>query len=204
VDTYFLYNPHQLKAFQRFYAAGKDEVKSSWPDVSVGVVFAFNDFRVSDSVFRALVPNCDHVSFTYYPIRTNMRLRKPAVARSDIAEMVEAAGDKKLILTEIGYPSAESLGSSVDLQNEFYRNAFDALQAQPNRIAGAAFFLMSDIPTDVVTVLTEYYHLSSDEAFTTFLATLGVHDLQGAEKPAWRMFADRTKQLRELEACVAE
>jgi hypothetical protein len=130
-----------------------------------------------------------------------LRPRDPKFAKSDIADIVAAAGGRPLVFTEIGYPSAETLGRNADAQRDFYQGVFDALESHPDRIAGGSFFLMSDIPSATVRDLASYYNLPAGGAFVDFLGSLGVHDAAGAPKPAWEVFSRRAPALRDARAC---
>lgn len=200
VDTYFREAPERVMPFVDFYQAGREQVKALSGQTSVGVVFAINDLRRSDAVFRAMLALCDHVSFTYYPMRRDVTARPPEVAASDIAEAVSLAGDKPVIFTEVGYPTAETLGGGETAQAKFYTEAIAAIRSQGGRVLGASFFLMSDFPDSVVLDVLRYYGLEEDSPFRSFLASLGVHNVEGGAKPAWVAFRELARPPAECSA----
>ena len=191
IDIYFSTNGSSLPAFQQFYAAGASRLKAAAPGVSVGVVFSYSAYSYNNAVFQSFSPAVEHIAFTYYPIRSDFSVRDPGVAASEIAEMAALSGSKKLLLTEIGYPSSTVLGSSLDKQAAFSTAVFDAIQKQGGHIVGASFFQMSDMPPATVNFLVSYYPTSNSQAFGAFLGSLGAWDPAGTPKPAWSTFSTR-------------
>jgi hypothetical protein len=198
VGQYLQTHPAEVEAFKSLLDQGRRSVRNLRPDISVGTVFAYSEYRSNDLAFRELYEHLDHIGFTYYPLRASFQVRSPASARSDIAEMVASAAGKPLVLTEIGYPSSAELGSSPELQAQFYEVVFETLRRYPEQIRSASIFLMSDIPPSVVQDLVRYYGFDDNPKFTAFLASLGLRDLTDGAKPGWYRFEQLTSQLSGL------
>jgi hypothetical protein len=140
------------------------------------------------NAYRAIADLVDFVSFTYYPLNADFTMRPPSDLRRDIERMLDVAADRKLYIQEIGYPSSERLNSSPRKQAEFYSAAFQVLRSHRDRINGATFLFMSDLPRAVVDSLGLYYTLPNSGNFKAYLQTLGILEASGTPKPAWDVF----------------
>jgi hypothetical protein len=123
-------------------------------------------------------------------------MRPVSDLRPDVDRMIEAAGDRRLYIQEIGYASAERLHSSPRQQADFYATAFDILGDRSDRIIGATFLFMSDLAQSVVDSLGGYYQLANSANFKAYLQTLGVLEQSGAPKPAWTVFRREALSMR--------
>src|SRR5262249_17283713 len=114
----------------------------------------------------------------------------------DIERMLDAARDCRVYIQEIGYASADRVNSSPAKQAEFVEHAFDALRRHRDRIVGATFLFMSDLPRAMVEFFGLYYGSQSGN-FKAYLETLGLHDRNGKPKPAWSVFQREALALRQ-------
>jgi hypothetical protein len=137
----------------------------------------------------------EHVAFTYYHF-ADWKMKPLWVVSRDIAETIEWAAGKPLLYTEIGAPSDPRLGSSNQIQADFYTAVFNALRVSGAKIAAVHFFLLSD-PNDAITSrLQSYYGMTSNSAFPIYLGSLGMIDRQGVAKPSWNNFVNQAASLR--------
>ncbi|HWP84436.1 MAG TPA: hypothetical protein VNN17_04565, partial [Terriglobia bacterium] len=77
---------------------------------------------------------------------------------------------------------------------------FAELRYYPEQIQAANFFLMSEIPADVVNALSARYGTASPY-FVEFLSTLGLFDHNNNPKPAWYTFASQAAAGARLSSC---
>lgn len=204
VDTYLAANPGETEAFVRFVDAGTAVLTDAAPDVATGVVFGFDSWRISDSVFRRLYPGVNQVSFTYYDANSQIPgtiQRGAADVPFDFADMLNAAGSKPLVLTETGYTSSADVGGGVDRQQDFYSAMFAQLAAAGNRAGGATFAFMSEFPPETIAALTIQYGAGSP--WVSWLGGLGLFDRQGNPKPAWDVFTSSAPALKANTGCTA-
>jgi hypothetical protein len=135
------------------------------------------------------------VAFTYYPM-TGFQVVSAGQEFQHVDQMLVFAGERPLVLQEIGYPSSAKCGSSEAKQAAFVKNVFRAIKANQNRIAFASFFIQSDLAPKMVQTFGGYYGLK-DDSFLAFLGSLGMQDKDQKPKPAWNAFLDGLKSVQE-------
>lgn len=195
VDVYLTAHPSELGSYYSFVDAGERAVAAVSPAISTGLVFAFDSYQLNDMTFRALSPLLHHVSFTYYAGNIlapgGVGQRDPADVPFDIALMVSAAKGKPLVMTEIGFSSSPSIGSSQTLQQAFYSNIFAALSVNGGKVSAASFSFMSDIPSSVANDFAGVY--GGSQAWASWFQHLGLFDAQGSPKAGWTTFQTQAK-----------
>lgn len=181
-------------AYARFAEAARRHVRELEPELAVGVTLTWGGFEKRRALCEMLLESCDTLTLTHYPFDEGMQVRAPSLIARDLDAMVEAAGEKALLLQEIGYPAgdeppaASDLGSSAELQHQFVAAFFEALASRP-KIRFASYFALSDFPASRVDWLLEYYGIDV-EPFREFLATLGLHRADGTPRPAFEAFLE--------------
>ena len=70
------------------------------------------------------------------------------------------------------------------MQAEFYGDVIRALE-ESDKFVFVNFFLMSDLPDEMVNDFAKYYKLPDVDLFKSYLQTLGIFDKNGNPKPAW-------------------
>jgi hypothetical protein len=113
----------------------------------------------------------------------------------DFPLMLDIAGDRPLVLQEVGYPSAESLGSSEQKQADFITNVFAAWDQAGSKIPFLSIFALGDLSDDLMNQLGAYYGLAQDTNFLDYLRTLGLRQVDGTPKLAWQTFLDEAAHL---------
>lgn len=193
VDVYFQDQPAALVAFDRFYAAAYQEIKRLAPEVQVGLTFTYDGIRQHPEIFKTLGPRGDVNCLTYYPMGANFQFEDPSVADRDIGKMGAIVGSKKFILSEIGYGSAPSLGSSEAKQAEFYRNVFQALRKHRDHLVAAVFLHQRDWSTKTCDDFAVWYRMGGKE-FKDYLCSLGIMDQNARPKEAWKTFQEEMRR----------
>ena len=187
INGYFGSHRNEIAAYATLIGRVRDTVRSEFPNAQFTVNFTFDAVDDIDR-YRAITSQTDLASFTYYPLNADFTMRPPSELARDVSRMLDASDDKRLYIQEIGYASAERLHSSPARQAEFYSNAFALLREHRDRIVGATFLFMSDLPRLVVDYLGLYYRLPNSDNFKAYLGTLGVMQRDGTPKPAWEVF----------------
>jgi hypothetical protein len=196
VDGYFASRRNEIGDYAQLMRRVLDTARDEFPNAQFTINFTFSG--VNDmGRYRALTDLTDFASFTYYPLNGDFTMRSPSDLRRDIERMLDVSDGKPLYIQEIGYASAERLNSSPQRQAEFYRNAFEILRDRRDRIIGATFLFMSDLPRGIVELLGGYYRLPNSENFKAYLQTLGVLERDGTPKPAWEVFRREALAIKE-------
>jgi hypothetical protein len=205
VDTYLTVYPAELSAYSAFIQAGQTIISGANPALSTGVVYSFDSWRLSNSVYLALNPQMQNVAFTYYDANATVPTavqRAPGDVAFDFADMVTAAGGKPLVLTEVGYASSTAISSSPALQQTFYSNALTAFAGASGKLTGASFSFMSDFPAATDASLAAAYG-PSGSSWVSWIGTLGLFDSSGNAKPAWSTFQAQATPMQANKGCVA-
>jgi hypothetical protein len=196
VNPYFASRGGEIDQYAQLLRRVRDTIRQEFPNAQFTVNFTFD--AVSDmGRYRPLTELTDFASFTYYPLNADFTMRPIADLRRDVDRMLDAAGGKRLYIQEIGYASAERLGSSPARQAEFYETAFDILRERGDRVVGATFLFMSDLSRFIVEYLGIYYRLPNSDNFKAYLQTLGVIEQNGTPKPAWDVFRREAMAMKE-------
>lgn len=194
VNAYFAGRGGEIDAYKTLYLAGAGRFKQAVPGVLTSVNLTFDGLVAGDPRLRSLSDISDFLSVTYYPLYPDFTVKEPEMINHDFINMIGAANGKKVLLQEAGYPSSVLNDSSEEKQAKFIDTVFDNLTEHKNYFWGANFFLMSDLPDDVVNDFAKYYNFPHSERFKAFLKTLGMFDDQGKAKKSWNSFYSRASK----------
>jgi hypothetical protein len=195
VDGYLSQHRDEIAGYAELIRGVAPTAHEEFPHAQLTVNFTFGA-AADYARYGAIARLTDFASFTYYPLNADFTMRPVSDLRPDVDRMIEAAGDRRLYIQEIGYASAERLHSSPRQQADFYATAFDILGDRSDRIIGATFLFMSDLAQSVVDSLGGYYQLANSANFKAYLQTLGVLEQSGAPKPAWTVFRREALSMR--------
>ncbi|MBI5706557.1 MAG: hypothetical protein HZC36_06160 [Armatimonadetes bacterium] len=193
VDGYLNSRPGEVAGYKRFLARGRAIIRKIRPDIGVGVTVMCLESQKSPNLASLLQENTDVCIFTYYPSGAGPTANNPSIWASQFDFMLGIAGNRPLLLQEIGYPASEKAGSSPEKQAEFIGEVFRQLDRHTARIPLAAFFMQSDFPASLMHVLESYYGIS-DPGFLAFLGSLGLKDAKGQPRPAWKVFEEAVRK----------
>jgi hypothetical protein len=196
VNEYFKSKKGEMTAYKRMLEQVMPDLKRVFPGAQFSINFTFFAAPMLHREYGELLSLCDFVSFTYYPLNSDLTFRPPSDVPGDMATMVRAAENKPVFLQEMGYSSSPTLNSSEDVQAEFIRQAFAELRRYSNQIFAAHFVWMSDLPDSVVDDFTKYYRMPNSANFRAYLATLGYFDKNGRPKKAWHAFEQEALRMR--------
>ena len=96
--------------------------------------------------------------------------------------------DKPIYLAEVGYPSSQLNGSSLEKQTEFVYYIFKTWDAHADQIQLISFTFQTDLSPEHVSEFEDYYGYSN-KAFAEYLRSLGLRTYEGKDKPAWQRLA---------------
>jgi hypothetical protein len=198
VDSYLKSRDREIEQYARMFERVKGPASDAFGGAQVTVNVTADAVREFSRKFGPITRLGDYASFTYYPLNINFTMRDPSQAMGHVNDIMDAAGSQRVMFQEIGYASAERLGSSLEKQAQFYRNVFAALEKHGDRVIGANFLFMSDLPPKTVEELGDYYKLPFfKDNFKAYLGTLGLFDQQGRPKPAWDVFREQAQRFKQ-------
>ena len=187
----------EISAYRRFLALGKAAIKRVKPEIQVGVTVMLMDGMKQPPLLRQLQEGMDITIFTYYPNAGGTAAADLASMDRHFDFMLDIAGARPLLLQEIGYPTSPKTGSSEERQAQFVKAVFGQLDRHAARIPLAAFFMQSDFPPSLMSVLEQYYGIG-DPTFLAFLGSLGLQDAKGQPKRAWKTFQEEVSRRKPL------
>jgi len=188
IDPYFQQHRSEVGPYVKLFQVAAQRAKQLDPNIQVSATITFGGVGAMNSLLAPLAQNFDFAAFTYYPLNDDFTMRGPETASRDLDRMVQAAGSKKIILQEVGYPSGTLNNSSEDRQAQFFSEVFKYVSAHPAPFAGINFFLMSDLSDSLVETFAHYYGLPHADRFRSYLKTLGMFDDHGQPKKSWDVF----------------
>lgn len=187
VDQYFKHHQNEVDQYAKLMAAIAPVIRRLWPNAQVTVNFTWEAAdRVRD--YQPIFDQMDVVSFTYYPLNPDFTVKNVSEIDGHFRKLSEAAGRKRIILQELGYPSGAANKSSEEKQAQFIERSIRAARALGNQMIAMNFLWMSDLPDSVVEEFAKYYNLPNADRFKSYLATMGMFDTQGRPKQAWSVF----------------
>ncbi len=191
VDVYLSQHPGEWAAYKSFYEDAVNYLHQRSPSLKLGVTTTYSGASGTDSLnVRSLNGSSDVFILTYYPIGNQFAPRQPSVAATEIIQMVSLAGGRPLILQEVGYPEATSLGGSEQAQAQFVTNVFSAWQTQGTVIPFLNFFCMHDFTLAQCDSLALYYGFPNNQPIKDFLGSLGLRNVNGTPKQSWQALLD--------------
>jgi hypothetical protein len=189
VDKHLSLHPGDWLAYQSFYEDAVHYIHGRSGSIKLGVTTTFGGASGMDSLkVRNLNDSSDVFILTYYPVGSQFVPRTPQIASSEIDRMLLLAHGRPLVLQEVGYPAAVSLGSSGQAQAEFVTAVFTAWATHRDEMPFVNFYCMHDPTLTQCDSIAAYFGLPTDQAYKDFLSTLGFRSVNGAPKPAWQAF----------------
>ena len=186
VDPYFDNGrSSEIPGFHIFVNTIQAYLHTQLPNVKVGVTVTAGGWLGSNvQTWLNLTADTEAMIITYYPLNSDFTVQDPIAPAAAFPDLVQLAGDRDVVLQEVGYPTSSLLNSSEAKQAEFIHQVFAAWRDSGQRIEFLNLFLLHDFSSDLVSALTTYYGIS-DPKFVAFLATLGLRNADNTDKAAW-------------------
>ncbi|MDX2064118.1 MAG: hypothetical protein SFX74_00090 [Fimbriimonadaceae bacterium] len=184
-DIYFADKADELDGFMRLYRATKSTLKTSAPDLPIGVTTTWEGISTRKSICQTLQQESEFLFLTYYAVRPDYSLQPNTEVRKHLAEMAAFTGTKPWVLQEFGQPASPVLGASDATQDAFLKETLRVLPEFAPRLKAAVYFSQVDFSPELVTALKTYYG-AQDPRFAAFLGSLGLRDATGKARPGLR------------------
>lgn len=183
-DVYLGQDPAAWAAYTAFYAATAAHARALWPGArlsaeatlpgAIGLMLAYN---------QVLNQHSDVLSVSYYPLNPGFTVQAPQVVQGAF-DQICALYALPIDFEEIGYPSGDRNKSSLAQQAEFVHEVFLAWDRHVDRVRMVDFTWMHDLPPGVARLIARIYGVHNPR-FTEYIATLGLRNFDGTDKPAW-------------------
>ncbi len=190
IDGWLNAHPTEIEPFTAFVASNRTYIQAQNPAMGVGATLMFGAVERGDAWLVDILAVSDAAVLTYYPLNDDFTVREPNVVADDFALMVEFAGNKPILLQEVGYPSGYTdhpgNHSSGAKQAQFVTNIFTELSNYP-QIRFLSFLQMADWVDAECDGFLGYYGLDAPR-FREYLCSLGIRETTGEAKPAYDAF----------------
>lgn len=190
VDVYFAAHPDELDDYLMFYESAAELIRKTFPDATPGITVTFDGTRdpVRLAMIQKIIQKVPVVSFTYYPV-LDLVAQPVDQVPAHLDKMIQLAGDKPIILQEVGFPSSPAVQSSEAMQAAFFTTFLTEIQKRP-QFKMASIFLLHDLGENYCNTFDQYYGFSQAstalrQQFHAFLCSLGLRNVDGTPKPAW-------------------
>lgn len=199
VDAFFYEVPSvDPEAYVRLIDAARSHVHVTQPELAVGVTLTGTEVLAEGDIFQLLRPATDIIPFNFYPIDWWSADWYTVFDLEDISgyidQFMQIYGNAPVVIQELGCPSAEANGSSLDYQAQCFEVMFEALQAYPN-VRYVTVFTLFDWDEAACDLVIDWFGLTEDELpdiyfdrWRGFLCTLGLLNPDFSPKPAWEVF----------------
>ena len=206
VNNYFGKHESEWPAYVKFVAAGAVTVRREEPKISVGVVLNHTDDP--GRFWRDLAPVCTHFAMTYTtpcsilkkdPTLGALNPKDPNFFAKTFDAAMRMAGNRKLLLTEVGCPTHPSLDSSPAIQAQFITALFAWLRRAEPRVAGLSWTGDKDWPYDATKdALTKMFgdQVLGLRGFIRLLTSRGLRYEDGKKKPGYDAFKNALETYR--------
>jgi hypothetical protein len=173
-------NTQAWQEYRTFYESSAAYARSLWPDLPISTKVTYEGLIGPESdIAREIYGSSDVVMTTYYPLEGDFSVKEPESVQEDFQILTGLFPDKKIHITEIGYPSSPVNGSSQAKQALFIQTMFRAWDDHADQIPVLSYSWLTDLPEASVQELEAYYGLK-DKGFGEFLRTLGLRTYSGS------------------------
>jgi len=155
------------------------------PDVKTGISVTANALITPNANAQAALAANDVAFVTYYA--ANNFGNGTGGVGTDIADVL-AATQLPVVFKEFGYATGSAAGGSDGGQQTFVRDLFTAWDAHAARIPMLVYSRMFDGDMTACTQQAHDYGEDGNQAFISFLCTLGLRSYGDVAKPAWTDF----------------
>lgn len=196
-DNIFADLPELPGQLLTFLNESKSHIKSIDDRIAVTITFAEGSLKSNFPGTDALIAACDVACFNFYGSEGTdsspfNRTLTPAEIRSDIQQMLQIAGDKPILIQELGMHSgSEILASNEEIQRQFFEVFFTEMQKEERIRAAYVFQLVDWSPTLTSSYIQLLEGLPQEfiDGFEESLNTIGLlHYEDGQRKAAWGEF----------------
>lgn len=208
VNDYFVSHRDEIPAYKTFFLAVQSAIKEEYPDLKIGMTFAYHDAETTNSIdIIQELDLGDFLPLTLYLYNPGFKFdRDPAELEIYLDRILALAGEKPVAFAEIGWNTSESLSGSQEDQEKFVREAFRLLTLHRDQIEFISWFDLHDSKLEnsydsALTFIPKDSHLIQDETFMTvfvdFLNYHGLRENDGTPKLGWFAFQEEARDYLE-------
>lgn len=184
VDGY-LKTDADWQAYTTFFEEVSAYIRTVRPQLKIGVKGMFDGMTGTHlDHFQQLNRLTDVVMMNYYPLNAAMQLKSVKQVHRDFKDFNQLYNGREVFIMEIGCPSGKPNNSSPQIQAEYIAEFFKIWDRYAKSIQLMNFVWMHEQPKSQVKNWETYYGIEHKN-FRSFLATLGLRQANGRDKPAF-------------------
>ncbi len=184
--NYLLLEEGDWAAYKKFFQAVTGHIHRNYPYIDVGCKTTVKDglFSEQKEAIVSLNQFSDVVMLNYYPQDEFYHVDNPEDVYAHLRQLGEVFKNRRIWLTEVGYPSgSEFCASNQTLQAHFYHHFFIAWDSASQNIELVVVNWLNDQAPSTIEEWKDYY--GDDPALIEYLSSLGLRTRSGERKYAW-------------------
>lgn len=138
---------------------------------------------------QTLLRQSEAVIVANFPLDASFHVLSVTNAVAQIQGVADAVGQVvpglPLVVQELGYPSAVSVGSSLDAQQEFFQEVLSAVSARRELFPFVNLYASADTNEAECEREAASFGAAGDPFLIAERCSLGLKDASGVDKPAW-------------------
>jgi len=183
VLSYFHNKPDEWNDYVAFVKRGSEVIHRLRPEIKVGVIFAEED---PGKRWQDVAPFCDYFGYNYCtpcstfrksPTKHALDPERPEHFAKIFEQALRTAGDKPILISEMGCATHPEIDSSPELQAQFIRMLFQWIRGKEGRILAMSWLGVKDWPYEGTRQALQGYldsRLLEHGGFMRYLTSLGL------------------------------
>ncbi len=210
-ESQFRFYEQNIPVYKELFNRVYEKIKEKHPDVKVGNSFALHQVlnKGLEHVVNELAIG-DFVAFSYSPVDTVNEITKtPVQAKSELNQIFDLAGDKKVGIFEISWSTSDFVGGSETGQIEFLEKSFEFYTENESEIEFFTWYRQYDRPDgtcivkspiigdDTLTVEGSGFGTNEyvSERLSHYICSAGIINNDGNPKPSWNEFKKQIEMI---------
>ena len=183
-------NEADPEAFVDFMTAAVGYLRSMGP-AALGAApgLSYQPDNSSDD-YTALLELGSTMAFSYFPGLGQDSVPASLAVAKDLDTMAELAGERPVLLHELGFTSATTLDSDEERQAQFFDTVFAALAPRREGFPYINVYELHDVGDAACGDIAVEQSLDPSAAEMRYLCAAGLRDLDGEAKASWDQFIE--------------
>lgn len=191
VDLYLSQHPDEWTGYTNFANAVRTHARTLWHGVPVGSETTLGSMLNTDrDDIVQLNAEMDIVCFSYYHINEAFLMEPVSKLRDRIEPVFDLYPSRKLFIEECGIATGAGCGGSPQEQQSFVKEMFRIWDDHADGLVYVGFLWLTDLSLSQAQQVGVDYGLTTSNAFTEYIRTLGLIDETGTPKPALQTLKD--------------
>lgn len=188
-DIYFAAYPEEIDEFSTLLEKTAEYVHNNYPRMKFSTVLTFEHGVLdNDTLWQLTKDFSDVLNVTYWPLNPDFTVINTAIedVETNLQLLLNAAGEKMLVIKESGLPSDIAAGGSPELQDKFVREMFlQTMNIDQIEIVGWDF--LADFDNEQTEYWINFQQIYTPQ-FRAYIRSLGLTDTLGNAKPGYNTY----------------